>query len=57
MAPELQAAQAAQQLSGALAEGKRYLEAADLPRAKAAFEKVLALDADNTEATGRSEAN
>ena len=51
MLPEVRAAQAAQQLSGALAEGKRYLEAADLPRAKAAFEKVLALDPDNAEAT------
>ena len=50
VAPEVQAAQVSQKLSGSLSEGKRNLEAGEFARARTAFERVLALDANNEEA-------
>ena len=50
VAPEVQAAQVSQKLSGSLTEGKRNLEAGEFVRARTAFERVLALDANNEEA-------
>jgi TolB protein len=51
VAPEIQAAQAVQQLNSSLAEGRRYLEAGDLLRARTAYQRVLTMRPGNEEAT------